>query len=157
MTWGWVEGFLSVSKAFRRLDSTEGTYLKDIQVRDQRWYSVCRLCDLGRDVCQVPLPPDRVTARSSAFERATSDNANRSSGFGASSAAVVIEDRVQWSTQVRLFFALSFRTTRRDAVARVSTCCIITSLVHTPENTCYFACQHKLRVLLGFLLLLSKH
>lgn len=32
MTWGWVEGFLNVSKAFRRIDATEGTYLKDIQV-----------------------------------------------------------------------------------------------------------------------------
>ncbi|CAM9543075.1 unnamed protein product [Hapterophycus canaliculatus] len=31
MTWAWVEGFLSVSKAFRRVDATEGTYLKDIQ------------------------------------------------------------------------------------------------------------------------------
>eukprot|EP00752_Nemacystus_decipiens_P011484 g10196.t1 len=31
MTWGWVEGFLSVAKAFRRIDATEGTYLKDIQ------------------------------------------------------------------------------------------------------------------------------
>lgn len=33
MTWGWVEGFLTVCKAFRRLDATEGTYLKEIQVR----------------------------------------------------------------------------------------------------------------------------
>ena len=32
MTWGWVEGFLNVSKAFRRLDAAEGTYLKEIQV-----------------------------------------------------------------------------------------------------------------------------
>lgn len=32
MTWAWVEGFLNVSKAFRRVDGTEGTYLKDIQV-----------------------------------------------------------------------------------------------------------------------------
>lgn len=32
MTWGWIEGFLSVAKAFRRLDTTEGTYLKEIQV-----------------------------------------------------------------------------------------------------------------------------
>lgn len=31
MTWGWVEGFLNVAKAFRRIDATEGTYLKDIQ------------------------------------------------------------------------------------------------------------------------------
>lgn len=33
MTWGWVEGFLNISKAFRRLDAAEGTYLKEIQVR----------------------------------------------------------------------------------------------------------------------------
>lgn len=32
MTWGWVEGFLNVAKAFRRLDGTEGTYFKEIQV-----------------------------------------------------------------------------------------------------------------------------
>ncbi|CAM9099296.1 unnamed protein product [Ectocarpus fasciculatus] len=31
MTWGWVEGFLNVAKAFRRIDATDGTYLKDIQ------------------------------------------------------------------------------------------------------------------------------
>ncbi|CAM9632729.1 unnamed protein product, partial [Ectocarpus sp. 8 AP-2014] len=32
MAWGWVEGFLNVTKAFRRIDGTDGTYLKDIQV-----------------------------------------------------------------------------------------------------------------------------
>ncbi|CAM9358663.1 unnamed protein product [Ascophyllum nodosum] len=31
MAWGWVEGFLDVSNAFHRLDSPEGTYLKEIQ------------------------------------------------------------------------------------------------------------------------------
>ena len=31
MTWGWVEGFLNVAKTFRRIDATEGTYLRDIQ------------------------------------------------------------------------------------------------------------------------------
>lgn len=42
MTWGWVEGFLNVAKAFRRIDATEGTYLKDIQVctRSGCWWWV---------------------------------------------------------------------------------------------------------------------
>lgn len=38
MTWGWVEGFLNVSKAFRRLDAAEGTYLKEIQVDFDPWH-----------------------------------------------------------------------------------------------------------------------
>eukprot|EP00904_Undaria_pinnatifida_P003150 jgi/Undpi1/12836/HiC_scaffold_7.g02503.m1 len=43
MTWGWVEGFLNVSKAFRRLDAAEGTYLKEIQDDPEVRSQVCQI------------------------------------------------------------------------------------------------------------------